>query len=196
MMQLEPYFKPQAAFFNADKIIDIPASKKRICSISWNKSGSKLIAGSTDSTIRVRNCIRVKILQMFKYTNTGLVPGQSFKDHKGQIEALCWNPESENQFASTSSDKSFKIWDAKSSKLIRTEKTKEENLNLQYNPQGNLLVLSNLNDELCFYDVRMYKIVKQIKFKNEVNDFSWDRSSEGNTLFVADSSGAISVIDG
>ena len=185
MMQLEPSFKPQPALFNADKVIDVPASKKRICSIAWNPSGTKLIAGSSDSTIR-----------MFKHTSTGLVPGQIFKDHKGQIEALSWNPEAENQFASTATDKTIKIWDAKSGKLVRTEKTKEENLNLQYNPTGTLLALSNLNDELCFYDVRMFKLVKQIKFKSEVNYFSWDRSVEGLNLLVVDSSGTISIIDG
>jgi len=53
-----------------------------------------------------------------------------------------------------------------------------------------------MNDDLCFYDVRMFKIVKQIKFKNEVNDFTWDRSPEGNTILVADSSGTVTLLDG
>lgn len=73
-------------------------------------------------------------------------------------------------------DKTIRIWDIKSGKQIRNEKTKEENLNLAFNPDGNILGVSNVKEELSFYDFRNWKMVKQIKFKNEVNDFCWDKS--------------------
>lgn len=133
---------------------------------------------------------------MFKLSGQGLQRVQDFKGHADQVESLAWNPDVENQFASTSVDKTIKIWDAKAGKVMKTEKTKQENLNLQFNPLGTILAVSNMNDDLCFYDVRMFKIVKQIKFKNEVNDFTWDRSPEGNTILVADSSGTVTLLDG
>jgi hypothetical protein len=77
---------------------------------------------------------------------------------------------------------------------LRSEKTKEDNLNLVFSPDGNILGVSNVKEELSFYDFRMWKIVKQLKFKNEVNDFQWDKS--GHALLVADSSGSISIFNG
>lgn len=112
------------------------------------------------------------------------------------MQSLSWHPQNDSVFVSTSADKTIRIWDAKAGKSIRTEKTKEENLNLTFNPDGNILGVSNIKEELCFFDFRMWKMLKQIKFKNEVNDFTWDRSSNGQALFVADSSGAITVYNG
>jgi len=37
-------------------------------------------------------------------------------------------------------------------------------------------------------------MLKQIKFKNEVNEFSWDKT--GQYLFVIDSSGCVHIFDG
>jgi WD40 repeat protein len=43
----------QKELFKGYKSTEIPANKKRVYSISWNNNGSKLIAGSQDSTIKV-----------------------------------------------------------------------------------------------------------------------------------------------
>ncbi len=59
---------------------------------------------------------------------------------------------------------------------------------MAFSPDGNIVGVSNVKEELNFYDFRMWKVLKQVKFKNEVNDFSWDKSS-GMGFFVADSSG-------
>lgn len=51
--ELEPRSKQNTELFKTYKLSDIPANKKRVCTLAWNKSGSKLISGSTDSAIRV-----------------------------------------------------------------------------------------------------------------------------------------------
>jgi THO complex subunit 3 len=65
---------------------------------------------------------------------------------------------------------------------------------LQFSPDGNILAISNIKDELSFFDFRMWKMIKQMKFKNEVNDFTWDKT--GNGFFVADNSGSITLFNG
>ncbi len=65
---------------------------------------------------------------------------------------------------------------------------------MAFSPDGNILGISNIKEELNFYDTRMWKVVKQIKFKNEMNDFQWDKS--GHALLVAESSGSISIYNG
>jgi WD40 repeat protein len=57
-----------------------------------------------------------------------------------------------------------------------------------------VLATSNYNDEICFYDTKMWKIHKQIKFPKEVNSIMWNQ--DDSVLFVADSSGRISLYDG
>jgi WD40 repeat protein len=64
---------------------------------------------------------------------------------------------------SASADKSIRIWDVKVGKSIRTEKTREENLNLSFTSDGNTLCVSNVKEELNFYDWRMWKLLKSFK---------------------------------
>lgn len=57
-----------------------------------------------------------------------------------------------------------------------------------------MLATSNFIDEICFYDTKMWKIHKQIKFPEKVNSIMWNQ--DDSVLFVADSSGRISLYDG
>lgn len=82
------------------------------------------------------------------------------------------------------------MWDASASaksqsQPLNSEKTKEENLNLGVSPDGNFIGVSNVKEELSFYDVRMWKLFKQIKYKVDINSFTWDRHL-GKLLFVGD----------
>lgn len=67
-------------------------------------------------------------------------------------------------------------------------------MNIAFSPDGNIIGVHNVKDELSFYDYRMWKVTKQLKFKNEVNDFKWDKT--GHALLVAESTGSISVFNG
>lgn len=67
-------------------------------------------------------------------------------------------------------------------------------MNLQFSPDGNIIGVSNIKEEINFYDFKTWKQIKQLKFRNEVNEFAWDRS--GNMLLVIDSSGSVSVFNG
>ena len=51
--ELQPQPKKQNDVFKQYKLTDFPANKKRVLSIAWNKSGSKLITGASDNIIKV-----------------------------------------------------------------------------------------------------------------------------------------------
>lgn len=56
------------------------------------------------------------------------------------------------------------------------------------------MAVSNIKEEINFYEFKTWKLAKQMKFRNEVNEFTWDRS--GHLFFVIDSSGSVSVFNG
>lgn len=158
-------------------------------SVKWNMSGSRLLTGGRDSTIRL-------------YDAEGTVRSlQEFRGHTSSIATLSFDsPESEFMFASTSKDRSFRVWDTRKPKqTVHVERTKEELIRGIFSPGqavcgDNLFATCNIDEEIKFYDTRMWRIVKQIKCKQEVESFVWDRS--GAAFFVTDASGNISVYNG
>ena len=96
---------------------------------------------------------------------------------------------------SVSADKTIKLWDSRESKpCVKTEKCKEEILNLCFQPElggEKVFAISTIKDEVSFYDMRNWKAFKTHKFKNQINEFTWDRT--GHLFFVTDSTGIISV---
>ena len=82
---------------------------------------------------------------------------------------------------------------------MHIERTKEEIIRGIFSPgqavgAENLFATCNWQEEINFYDTRMWRMVKQIKYKHEVESFIWDRS--GVAFFVTDVQGDISVYDG
>lgn len=78
---------------------------------------------------------------------------------------------------------------------MHIEKTKEENINLAISPDGSYLGVSNVKDELYFYDAKMWRQCKHIKYKFDINGFTWDKG-EGRLLFVTDQTGTVSIFNG
>lgn len=82
---------------------------------------------------------------------------------------------------------------------MHIERTKDEIIRGIFSPgqavgSENLFATCNYLEELNFYDTRMWRMVKQIKYKNEVESFIWDKS--GSVFFVTDAQGEIAVYDG
>lgn len=120
-----------------------------------------------------------------------------FKGHSGTVHSIstCTAPNMEDIFASAGQDKCLRIWDTRQKNPTFVDRTKEELLFCQFsNRDGSVLATSNYNDEICFYDTKMWKIAKQIKFPREVNCLMWNL--DDSVFFIADSSGRINLFDG
>jgi WD40 repeat protein len=128
-----------------------------------------------------------------------------FRGHSGSVNAVSFNQLNDSIFASASNDRSFKVWDTRKPKpMVHTERGKEEVFDCAFSPFGTsepevgesstYLATCNVNEEISFYETRMWKMVKQIKYKSEVSCFTWDK--DGTGFFVADSSGSVSVFHG
>ena len=55
--------------------------------------------------------------------------------------------------------------------------------------------MSNKQEEISFYDMRTWKIVKQIKHKEVINALKWDQG-DGNLFFVTDEKGQVCIFNG
>ena len=96
-----------------------------------------------------------------------------YKLHTASITSLAFDhPSSDNIFASTAKDNSFRIYDTRKSKAtVHVERTKEEIIKGIFSPglaSENLFATCNVYEDINFYDDRMWRMVKQIKYKHEV----------------------------
>lgn len=97
-------------------------------------------------------------------------------------------------FASVSSDKSLRLWDVRQQKPTQIERTKEEILTCKFNNSGTVLSTSNYNEEVFFYDTKMWRVHKQYKHKKEVNSLLW--SKDDSVMLLGDSGGYINLFEG
>ena len=133
-------------------------------------------------------------MQIFSVEN-GMTKAWENKAHASNINQVTCHPTNENQFASVGSDRTLKVWDKRKDKPVHTERSKVEIINGVFSPDdGNTLVTCNFEEELTFYDPRTWQVVRQIKFKNEVDDFMWDKT--GSVFFLGDNTGRISLFEG
>lgn len=159
--------------------------------VRWNQSGTRLLTGGRDNFIRLydaADCTSVRNLQ-------------DYRSHTASITWLAFDsPENEHIFVSTSRDSSFRVWDSRKPRQpAHIERTKDEIIRGIFSPgqsvgTENLFATCNYLEEINFYDTRMWRMVKQIKYKHEVESFIWDRS--GAVFFVTDAQGEIACYDG
>lgn len=74
-----------------------------------------------------------------------------------------------------------------------------ENLNITWSPDGNSIAVGNKDDLVTFIDARMFKIRTdnlndfESKFKFEVNEIEWNKSS--NLFFLTSGEGCIHIFE-
>ena len=151
---------------------------KTVHTLGWNCSGSRLGSGSADTTLRVWDLER-----HVSGSETEL------RGHTRAVEQLEWSPLAAGSVATVSADKSARVWDTRTGKAGAVFKTKGENINLAWSPDGRSLAVGNKDDLVSIIDVRKGTISATHKFPMEVNELAWDAT--GAFLFLTTGSGAI-----
>lgn len=100
----------------------------------------------------------------------------------------------ENVLLSCSSDRTVKLWDIRSNKSIKSEKTKEGCKNIGFNYDSSMFAISHKDENtLSIYDFRKFSAIKQINFKNKINEFEFERTN--TFLIVTSIIGNIHLLD-
>ena len=103
-------------------------SENTVNSVRWNANGSRFLTGGKDGVIK-----------LYDASGSGGAPVHlnEYKGHTGAISSVAFDcPESENYFASTSVDKSFRVWDTRKPKQsVHVERTREEIIRGIFSPR-------------------------------------------------------------
>ncbi|PQQ15934.1 THO complex subunit 3 [Prunus yedoensis var. nudiflora] len=162
---------------------EYPGHKKKVHSVAWNCTGTKLASGSVDQTARVWH---------IEPHGHGKVKDIELKGHTDSVDQLCWDPKHADLIATASGDKTVRLWDARSGKCAQLAELSGENINITYKPDGTHIAVGNRDDELTILDVRKFKPIHKRKFNYEVNEIAWSTTSE--IFFLTTGNGTVEVL--
>lgn len=96
-------------------------------------------------------------------------------NHEGSIDSIKWR---DANTVLTVSKESFKIWDTRDNKSVKSEKNdKKSNIQGAWIPDGDIFGVSLKENIINFYDRRTNGIVENIKYQHEIGNFCWDNSA-------------------
>ncbi|CAM8934830.1 hypothetical protein QQ045_014221 [Rhodiola kirilowii] len=162
---------------------DYQGHKKKVHSVAWNCTGTKLASGSVDQTARVWH---------IEPHGHGKVKDVELKGHTDSVDQLCWDPKHADLVATASGDKTVRLWDARSGKCSQQAELSGENINITYKPDGTHVAVGNRDDELTILDVRKFKPIHKRKFNYEVNEIAWNMT--GEMFFLTTGNGTVEVL--
>ncbi|XP_063389363.1 THO complex subunit 3 [Cydia fagiglandana] len=157
----------RAYFASHNAVREYVAHSSKVHSVGWSCDGRKLASGSFDKTVAIFNLERNRLVQEFV-----------FRGHTGSVDQLCWHASHADLLSTASGDKSVRIWDTRSRKCAAVIPTKGENINIAWAPNGAAIAVGNKEDLVSFIDTRTYKVVTEEQFNFEVNEISWNNSSD------------------
>lgn len=116
----------------------------------------------------------------------------TFRGHTGSVDQLCWHATQPDLLSTASGDKTVRIWDIRSGKQPTIINTKGENINITWSPDGNTIAVGNKEDLVTFIDTRTHKIRAEEQFNFEVNEISWNNTSD--QFFLTNGQGCVHIL--
>ncbi|XP_044538721.1 THO complex subunit 3-like [Gracilinanus agilis] len=174
-------FEMQKRFRDHGKTIEYQQHSAAVLSVAWSCNGARLASGSLDNTAGV-----------FLLEDDGLVKESSYQGHTDSIDQLCWHPSNPDLFVTASGDRSVRIWDVRQKRCVGNIRTKGENMNICWSPDGLTIAVGNRNDVITFIDARTHRVKAEEHFKYEVNEISWN--NENNLFFLTNGNGFITIL--
>ncbi len=115
------------------------------------------------------------------------------KGHTDSILSVKFSKSDKNILFSCSNDKTVKLWDIRTAKCLKSDKTKGCK-NLETNHDSSMFAFSSKEDDsITFYDTNKFQIKKTIEFKTKIGEFEFD--SNDLVTLVTSSSGSIYVMN-
>ncbi|XP_017786275.1 PREDICTED: THO complex subunit 3 isoform X2 [Nicrophorus vespilloides] len=173
--EFQRYFKSHSEY----KVY--PGHSSKVHSVGWSCDGRRLASGSFDKSV----CIHV----LQKDTISKEIV---FKGHGGSVDQLCWHQTNPNLLSTASGDKTVRIWDTRQSKSVAVIPTKGENINITWAPNGETIAVGNKEDLVTFIDTKTNKIKTEEQYAFEVNEISWNNTSD--LFFLTNGQGCIHIL--
>ena len=125
----------------------------KIGGLDWNTTGSMLISGSEDSTIR---------LHRFNANDKTFVEKHSFKGHEGRVSHVKFHP-TDKYIASASFDNTWRLWDVTTEQeLLFQEGHSKEVYSIDFQQDGSLLCSGGLDNVGLVWDIRSGKSIMSL----------------------------------
>jgi THO complex subunit 3 len=173
--ELQNYFKSHC------KMKEYSGHSSKVHSVGWSCDGKRLASGSFDKSVCIYTLDRDRLNKEI-----------TFKGHGGSVDQLCWHQSHSDLLSTASGDKSVRIWDTRIQKCVATINTKGENINITWSPNGNSIAVGNKEDLVTFIDARTHKIEAEEQFNFEVNEISWNNTSD--LFFLTNGQGCVHIL--
>jgi len=180
-MYAERIEKLQNHFKSNNKFKEYIGHSAKVHSVGWSCDGRRLASGSFDKSVSIYTLDRERLNKE-----------TTFKGHGGSVDQLCWHQTHSDLLSTASGDKSVRIWDTRVQKCVATINTKGENINITWAPNGDTIAVGNKEDLVTFVDARTHKIKSEEQYNFEVNEISWNNTSD--LFFLTNGQGCIHIL--
>lgn len=174
--------QPQNPFENHE-VRELTGHKHKVLTLGWNCNGKRLASGAQDGAIKV-----------WRISPKHGRPERSEADlvgHTAAVTYIRWDPLNIERLATTSTDKTLRLWDARSAKCLGTVTVPNQLLSMTWRPDGSVIMVVDKLDSVLAVDTRTVKIIRTVRYHVEINELLWMR--DGDHFFIAMGDGSVQV---
>ncbi len=193
---------------SAELIETFKGHESEVVCIAYSPNGKYIISGSLDKTVRLWDIKSGETLYVFEGQQEGIcsvayspngryilsltmdgvmnkyrLPMNTLKEHKKGVSCIACSPDGKS-ILSGSHDKTIKLYDAKSTKLIKTFKGHErEIVSVAYSPDGKNIISGSIDTTVRLWDLKSAELLHKIDGNNmEIKHVTY--SPDGKEIMI------------